>query len=219
LVVAPHADDELLGCGGTLLRLIRAHGARAHWLIVTSISETHGHSVERSAERRAEVAAVARAAGFASVYELGFAPAGLDRVAQGDLVAAISKVVREIAPNTVFLPFRGDAHSDHRIVFDAAAACTKWFRYPSVKHVLAYETISETDFGLDPDTRSFNPNIWVDTSDYHAEKLALLDHYPSEIGEFPFPRSKQAITAQAQLRGSQAGVAAAEAFVLLKSIY
>ena len=131
-------------------------------------------------------------------------------------VAAFSTLVRTVQPQIVYLPFRGDIHTDHAAVFDAAAACTKWFRYPSVGRVLAYETLSETEFILNPESRPFQPNVFVDISTYLDRKVELMMRFEGEHAAFPFPRSEQAIRALAQVRGATAGYQAAEAFMLLK---
>ena len=135
-----------------------------------------------------------------------------------DLIDKFSAVFKEFQPVEVLLPCRSDVHTDHRLVFDAAVACTKWFRYPSVKRVIAYETISETEFGLDPDN-SFQPNYFVDISEFLDLKLEIMAVYKSELSDFPFPRSIEAIRALAALRGSTAGFMAAEAFQLLRERY
>ena len=97
-----------------------------------------------------------------------------------------------------------------------ATACTKWFRHRTVKRVLAYETLSETDFGIDPRDAQFKPNLFVNISDYLEQKLQLMRVYSSELGEFPFPRSEKSLRALAQIRGAQAGCEAAEAFMSLR---
>jgi LmbE family N-acetylglucosaminyl deacetylase len=131
-----------------------------------------------------------------------------------ELVGSFSKIFKEFEPEELFLPHRGDSHSDHRVVFDATAACTKWFRYPSIKSVLAYETASETEFGLSKEML-FKPNYFIDISDYLNTKLEILKIYESEIGEHPFPRSIDSLEALAKWRGSNSGYKAAEAFELL----
>lgn len=95
---------------------------------------------------------------------------------------------------------------------------TKWFRYPSVKRILAYETLSETDFGLGTDL-GFRPNIFINIENYLEDKLRAMDIYASELGRFPFPRSDEAIRALATLRGAASGFQAAEAFELLRERY
>jgi len=214
LVVAPHPDDEVLGVGGTLLRR-KAEDVKVAWLIVTTISAELGWSKEKVKQRADEVKRVTELFGFDEVFTLNFSTTQLDRVPMSDLVAGISEAFRSFQPEEVFVPHPSDVHTDHRIVFDAAASCTKWFRYPSVKRVLAYETLSETDFGLCTD-QGFRPNVFVDIEPFLDDKLRAMDIYESEMGVFPFPRSHEAIRALATLRGAASGFKAAEAFELLR---
>jgi N-acetylglucosamine malate deacetylase 1 len=217
LVVAPHPDDEILGCGGTLLRR-KAEGADLGWLLVTGISGQTGWSAEVKQQRAAEIDKVGELVGFDQVYNLALPSAQLDQLPMSDLVEKFSAVFQEFQPMEVLLPCRSDVHTDHRVVFDAGAACIKWFRCPSVKRVMAYETISETEFGLDPDN-SFQSNYFVDISEFLERKLEIMTVYKSELSDFPFPRSNEAIRALATLRGSTAGFMAAEAFQLLRERY
>ena len=219
LVVAPHPDDELLGCGGLLLKR-GEQGAEIGWLIITAISETNGWPKEAEATRNQEIETVRTGLGIASenVFQLGFAPAGLDDVRRSDLVSRIAEVVGQFKPTEVLLPFPGDTHSDHLHAFEAAQACVKSFRSPSVRRVLCYETLSETNFGINPIQNAFRPNLFVDITPHLDRKVELLSTYVSEIADVPFPRSLSAIRALALLRGSQAGVEAAEAFMILKEI-
>jgi N-acetylglucosamine malate deacetylase 1 len=217
LVVAPHPDDETLGCGGTLLRHI-ARGEHVHWLIVTDMTIERGYSAAAIQKRASEIGSVAAAYKFAGVHNLSLPPAGLDELPQSELVAAIAGVIKAVLPHTVYLPFRGDAHTDHRIVFDAVAACSKWFRYPSIRRVLCYETLSETDFGLDPHGAAFTPNCFIDISAHLDRKLEIARLFEGEILDFPFPRSVQALRALAQVRGAACGAQAAESFMLLREI-
>lgn len=214
LVIAPHPDDEVLGVGGTLLRR-KAEGGQLAWLIVTDISTANGWKQEQVERRADEIARVSALFGFDQVFTLDFPTTELDRVAVGELVAGISGAFKAFAPEEVFVPHPSDVHTDHRAVFDAAAACTKWFRYPSVKRVLAYETLSETDFGLGTEL-GFRPNVFVDIAPYLDGKLAAMDIYSSEMAPFPFPRSPEALRALAAVRGVAAGYRAAEAFQLLR---
>ena len=216
IVIAPHPDDEVLGVGGTLMRR-KAEGEKMAWLIVTGITTETGWSDEKIRQRADEIKRVTELIGFDSVFELNFPTTQLDQVPMSDLIAAISNVFKMFEPEEVFVPHPSDVHTDHRIVFDAVASCTKWFRYPSVRRVLAYETLSETDFGLGTN-QTFRPNVFVNIEPYLADKLRVMDIYELEIGEFPFPRSYEAIRALATLRGVASGFKAAEAFELLREI-
>lgn len=214
LVVAPHPDDEILGCGGTLLRR-RAEGCEVDCLFVTGIATAYGWTAERVEQRNAEIERVASMVGFRQVVQLGLQPAHLDTMSMVELVQRIGDVVRDSAPDEILVPSGADVHSDHRVVFDAVGSCAKWFRYPSVLRVMAYETLSETDFALHPDT-AFRPNVFVDISKYLDRKLEILGIYASELAPYPFPRSLDTVRALAQVRGAASGFFAAEAFQLLR---
>lgn len=214
IVVAPHPDDEVLGVGGTLMRR-KAEGAELAWLIVTSISAEHGWDAGRVARRSDEIRRVSEFIGFDQVFALDLPSTRLDQVPMADLVAGISAAFTSFAPTEVLVPHPGDVHTDHRAVFTAVASCSKWFRYPSIRRLLAFETPSETDFGVQAGGE-FSPNVFVDIGPYLERKIQAMEIYASEIGEFPFPRSRDAIRALAAVRGAASGFTAAEAMMLLR---
>ncbi len=217
LVIAPHADDETLGCGGVLHKY-KSLGYELSWLLVTEMSEEAGYTATAVKRREKEIEQVKLLYGFSRVFRLRFYPAQLDILPRSELIREISSVISEVMPQDVFTPFGGDVHSDHKVVFDAVAAASKTFRNPCVKRLLAYETLSETDFALQGVPSCFNPNLFVDIDGFLEKKLEALTLYQSEIDQFPFPRSTRAVEALASLRGVQAGCRNAEAFVLLKGV-
>jgi LmbE family N-acetylglucosaminyl deacetylase len=169
LVAAPHPDDESLGCGGTLLRHI-ANGDKVYWLIGTTIKEDKGFSSVKVKTRQKEIKKVFGAYGFAGYIQLDFATTELDQVPRNKLIQEISNYVNEVKPHTIYLPYRNDAHSDHAFIHDATVACTKSFRYPFIRKICVYETLSETEFGLRSDDPGFKPNFWVDISEFLEKK-------------------------------------------------
>ncbi len=214
LVVAPHPDDEVLGVGGTLLRR-KGEGVETAWLVVTGISAEFGWTPEQVQSRKIEIEKNTETFGFESVFELGFPTTKLDTIPMGELISKISDCFNFFQPEEIFVPHPSDVHTDHRIVFDAVASCTKWFRYSFIQRILAYETLSETDFSLGV-AKPFNPNFFIDITPHLKNKIDAMSVYTSELGSFPFPRSNEAIRAQATLRGAQSGFVAAEAFELLR---
>jgi LmbE family N-acetylglucosaminyl deacetylase len=217
LVVAPHPDDETLGCGGALLKH-RANNEDVHWLIVSDMQIEHGYSESVVDRRQEQIHNVAAAYEFSKVHNLGFPPASLDTIPKAELVQGIGQVISEISPATIYLPFRGDIHTDHAEVFDAVVSCTKWFRYPSVRKILSFETLSETELGINLDGTHFIPNYFVDITPYIERKVEIASIYKEEMGEFPFPRSPEAIRALAKVRGATCGCESAESFMLLREI-
>jgi LmbE family N-acetylglucosaminyl deacetylase len=218
LVIAPHPDDETLGCGGTLLRHVN-EGDRVYWLIGTTIKEGYGFSSDRVKSRQKEIKQIYQMYGFTGYKQLDFNTTELDQVPRNSLVQEISEYVNEVKPNTIYLPYRNDVHSDHAQIFDASVTCTKSFRYPFVKKVCVYETLSETEFGMRTDDPGFKPNMWVDISAYIERKIEIMKIFNSEIEDHPFPRSIENIKALSNLRGSSVSCTNAEAFMILKEIY
>lgn len=216
LIVAPHPDDETLGVGGTLLKY-QKQGDQLYWLVITTVNSHPGYSKQFQTDRAEQIKTVTNLYSMSDTFELPFLSAELDRYPLSDIIKAIHAVISKLQPDIVYLPFAYDAHSDHRITFEAAFTCTKTFRYPSIKEVLMYETPSETDFSF-PGSFTFHPTVFVDVSNTFNQKLSILSEYKSELGSHPFPRSIESINALAQLRGAQSNCHFAESFMLLKRL-
>lgn len=217
LVVAAHPDDETLGVGGTILKH-KADGDQIYWLIVTNIFENQGFSGDRVASRQKEIDKVAKLYCFDETIKLDYPTMELSSSSLISLIPKISSVFAKLQPEFVYVMNRSDAHSDHRFIFDAIAACTKSFRYPYIKKVLMYECISETEFAPALPERAFLPNYFVDITAHFEKKIEIMKEFASEVGEHPFPRSLKNIESLAIFRGASVGVEFAEAFQLIKYI-
>ena len=213
LVVAVHPDDETLGCGGTLLKH-KESTDEIHWLICTTIDKSHSYYEKRAKE----IKEVSDAYKFDSVHNLRLKTMRVDEYSMSELIVKISKIINEVQPNIIYLPFKGDVHSDHRAIFEASYSCTKSFRYPFVKKIYMIETLSETEFAPSTKEDSFIPNTFVDISKHMNKKIDIMKIFESEIENHPFPRSERNLEALATLRGATSGVEYAESFVLLKEI-
>lgn len=216
LCVAVHADDETLGCGGTILKH-KAQGDEIHWLLLTGPTINHpSHFTQDHINARADrVSRIAVAYGYDSLSYLGLPTQLLHSLDLRDIIQRISDVMKRIQPNIIYTMFANDVHSDHRVAFDAVYSCTKSFRYPFIERIYMMETLSETEFALATPSRTFLPNVYVDITDFIDRKLEIMQMYPTELMQEPYPRSLSSIKALARLRGSRAGVMYAEAFQLL----
>lgn len=216
LCIAVHADDETLGCGGTILKH-KAQGDEIHWLLLTGPTENHPcNFTQEHIDARAErVQRVAAAYGYDSVEYVALPTQLLHTLDLRDIIQKISNVIKKIQPNIIYTMFANDVHSDHRVAFDAVYSCTKSFRYPFIEKIYMMETLSETEFALATPARTFLPNVYVDITDYIDRKLEIMEMYPSELMQEPYPRSLSSIKALARIRGSRSGVMYAEAFQLL----
>ena len=145
LVIAPHPDDETLGCGGTLLKH-KQNGDSINWLIATSISglKTDDSNIQ---DRKNLIDKVSDSYKFNTTYSLNFPTTSLDTIPKKEIINEFEKIFSELEPNIIYVPYRLDAHSDHEVVFDAAVACAKTFRSPSIKSIscLLYTSPSPRD--------------------------------------------------------------------------
>ena len=210
LVIAPHPDDETLGCGGTLLKR-KSQNASIAWLIITGIKEEDGWPKEKVINREKEIKRVEFEYDFDHVYNLKKPAALLDKLPLAELIKEISFVFNDFKPEEIFLPHWNDIHSDHRVTFEASIACSKSFRNPQIRNIFAYETLSETEFSYKSND-SFNPNYFIDISNFLEKKIEIISTFQSEISDFPFPRSIEMIRSLSKIRGSRCGCKAAESF-------
>ena len=218
LVVAPHPDDETLGCGGALLKHMAA-GDEVFWLVCTRMTASRGYSAAQMAAREALLARVHHAYGFAGMKVLDFAAGGLDAVDFGALIRAVGGYIKEVAPSVIYAPNRSDVHTDHQVTARAVWSCTKAFRQPGIAALLMYETVSETDYAPAFLENAFVPNVFVDISGFLEQKLALLALYETELLPAPFPRSPENVRAMGVVRGGSVNVRAAEAFMLVRAVW
>lgn len=216
LVIAPHDDDEVLGVGGTIAKHV-SRGDRVYVCIVTSGKEPlfTAEDMEVLAQETARVHAFL---GVAHTYFLGFPAAMLEDVPRYQLNQQLMDVIFETKPEIVYLPHFGDMQKDHTLTAEAAMVGLRP-KYPHVvREIYAYETLSETEWNIPHPKNMFIPNVFSDISDFLDTKLQALAMYTTQVADFPNPRSVEAVSCLAKLRGSTINVRAAEAFYLIRKI-
>ena len=211
LVISPHPDDEIIGCGATLSKY--KNSKSINWVIITKMSQKKGFSKKKINEREKEINKIVQMLKIKKTIKLDFDTGYLNKGNLDKLIKNLSSVLKEIKPDTIFCPFINDAHSDHFFVTHALNSISKVFRHPYIKNVLMYETLSETNMNLVK--KRFKPNYYIDVTKHINSKISLTKIYKSEFNKHPFPRSKKTIKALAELRGSESGYDYAEAFQLL----
>lgn len=214
LVVAPHPDDETLGCGGTLLKH-KKNRDQLFWLIGSNIHTKNGWPVKVVEQSQIEIKQVFQMYGFEKSVQLDFPATGLDSISYKEIIDKISDIIKELEPSIIYVPNRSDIHSDHRVMFNAVVSCCKDFRAPFIRRILMYECLSETEYAPALNEYAFVPNVFVDISEYLDQKLEILKVYASEVMEAPLPRSIETVSSLARYRGSRIGKEYAEAFCLL----
>ena len=216
LVFAPHPDDETIGVGGTILKRL-ANGDKVAWVIVTAM-KPENYSINEINKKKNKIKLVYQLYKFSKIFELNFGASMLDDVPKIKLYKKISKTIKDFKPDEIFIPHPSDSHSDHRIVFKAVSSCTKTFRYPYIKKILCYETLSETGYGLKlkNGTKSFEPNYYNDISKFMKKKTKIARIYSDEFKKHPFPRSIKSIISNGLIRGAESNFTFAECFELLR---
>mgnify|MGYP001077220383 CR=1 FL=1 len=216
LIVAPHADDEVLGVGGTIAKNV-TEGNEVYVCVVT-----HGveplFSKETERQVREETLKAHELLGIKKTYFLEYPAVMLEQVERYKLNGSILDVVQKIEPDEVYIPHVGDMQKDHQIVNEAVMVAVRPKYEHKVYAVYAYETLSETEWNIPNTINAFIPTVYHDISGFLEKKKQALSCFKTQLSEFPNPRSLKAVDALAKYRGSTAGVRAAEAFVLIREI-
>lgn len=216
LIIAPHADDEILGCGGVIAKYAK-NGGRVSVAVMTQGSSRY-YSREAIELVRQETLKAHDLLNISETFFFDFPAPGLESILKSDINNKLAKLINRVRPTSIFLPFIGDVHSDHVEIFKSSMVALRPISSWQVAQVFAYETLSETNWNAPYLTPSFIPNTYVDISDTIDIKIAAFKCFQSQQKKFPHERSIEAIKALAVRRGTTVHKAAAEAFVMLRQI-
>jgi LmbE family N-acetylglucosaminyl deacetylase len=209
-------DDEVLGCGGAIAR----HVEEGHNVVVCVVCNRAYDHVYDAADINAEKQSTKDAQlvlGYQSLRFLDLPDEKLYAHLQ-ETITGIEQVVAEFQPGLVYTAFGGDLHQDHRTVAHAVGIVLRAGAAASVHRALAFEVPSGTDQALPGLGDTFAPTVFVDIDSQLDRKINAMRAYSREMRAFPHPRSLEMLTAKARSRGAQVGLAAAEAFILLREI-
>ncbi|MFN5372676.1 MAG: PIG-L deacetylase family protein [Bacteroidia bacterium] len=225
LLVAAHPDDELLGCGATMKRLIDEFNCQIRVIIlgegITSRSD------ERDPEKwakhleihRANIKKAQEAIGYQSAGIYNFADNRFDSVDLLDLVKVIEKEKTDFDPEIIFTHHGGDTNIDHRRTFEAVVTAIRPMSHEKVQTLICFETPSSTEWQAFNYPNPFLPNLFMSISENNLNaKIKGMESYEFEKRPYPHPRSPEALKIQAQRWGVAIGKPLAEAFMLIRSI-
>lgn len=205
LIIGAHPDDELLGCGGTVIRHWE-NGDVVHVLICCEWSNR-----DHAEHQEGYMHSVMEKLHVQKLYTLKLPDQRLDQFPLLSLVQPIEKVMDEFNPQVIYTHFQGDNNQDHRRVFDATMIAARPIR-ETLDAIYTFYTPSSTEWGREV---RFSPDIWVDISDVIEKKLEAFACYESEIKPYPHPRSLQALRNTARFWGNQSLMAYAEVFQMV----
>ena len=203
LIIAPHADDEVLGVGGTIQKHIQ-HGDIVDVVIVCDRESTHD---QKSYADQANTIL-----GVNDVTWLGFPDECVDNMMR-DLIKKIETKYNELKPDIVYICNGDDVNTDHQIIHRACVVVCRSIQNHSPRQVLVYEVPSSTTQSL---PKTFQPNYYVSlTEDDVNTKCEAMHAYKCELRDFPNPRNSRGIKVYAQYRGMECNSMYAECFNLL----
>ena len=216
LILSPHCDDEILGCGGTIPKYSKK-GYDINELILTNANKgaPEIYPPEEIEKLRKEAEIANNLIGTNRLFFEDLPAINLNNYPIYKITNIIDKYIKEINPEVILMPSANDIHDDHKIIFKAAKVSMRPNKKSNLKKILSYEVLSETEWN--EDGKSFNPNYFVTLkkADIKKKVNAFLK-YKSQVKKFPHPRSKEAIINLSKVRGSQAFVEFAEAYKVEK---
>ena len=216
LIIAPHPDDEVLGCAG-IMRKYSSEGHEVFVLIVTR-GTSKKYSDVRITKGRKQALQAHFSLGVKETFFFDFPAPELDMVSLASISDSIFELIKKLKIDTLFIPHRGDIHRDHYIVFNAALVAARPVGDYTVKSIYAYETLSETEWAAPYSHDAFIPDHFVNIEQYFQSKLEAMSCYSGQLRTFPNPRSLESIEALAKFRGSTVGFERAEAFMTIRTI-
>ena len=216
-IIAAHADDEALGCGGTIARHT-AMGDEVRVLFMTDGEASRGERSEQAYVRAMASQAACACLGVATPTNLDFPDNAMDTVPLLSIAKSIAAALKDFEPDIVYTHHAQDLNVDHRLTHEAVMTVLR--PQPDLKNstILAFETVSSTEWRSQTSGTAFIPNWYQDISEYLDRKLEALVIYEMEMRAWPHARSLKAVEHLARWRGASIGRQAAEAFQLVRSV-
>lgn len=216
LVIAPHADDEILGLGGTISKYVDK-SYQVIVLIMTNANKGNPKDYPESLinKIREESRVANKILGVKELIFYDYPALSLDNLNISEMAKTIKKNIIKFKPLKVFIPNSDDIHLDHQHVHTACLVACRPNNSFKIKELLSYETLSETEWGR----IQFSPDKYEILSKKNLQnKIKAFKKYNSQIKKKFHPRSVEGIENLSRLRGSNISVQYAEAFKVVRII-
>ena len=222
LVIAAHPDDELLGCGATLLHYKKL-GYKIKVIFLSdgeSSRDIDKHKISKLIKiRQKQAKQVSKRCKFLEPSFGNFPDNKLDKIPFLNIVKLVEKQIFSFKPEIIFTHFENDLNIDHQLAFKSVITASRPLTKCFVRKIYCFETPSSTEFNFTRNNlKKFNPNFYIDVSRFITKKIKILNIYKQELRKWPHSRSLKSITNLAKYRGSEIGVKYAEAFVLIREL-
>lgn len=213
LIVVAHPDDEVLGAGATINKLIK----EGNNIAVVTMANHAAARANISDTLAIDQAKAMKILGVEKVYAADFPNIKMNTVPHLELVQFVEKCIIDFNADAIITHHPSDTNNDHvQTSYAVQAACRLFQRrenFPALKELLYMEVLSSTEWSLDSSANRFTPNYFVEIEKNGVNvKLEALSAYKGVMRPYPHPRSTEAIEGLAAYRGAQSGCNYAEAF-------
>ena len=213
LVIVAHPDDEVLGAGATINKLIQQGNRVAVVIMVRNADARNNLSDTLSIDMENAMSIL----GVDKVYQADFPNIKMNIIPHLDIVRFIETCIVDWQADAIITHHPSDTNIGHQETSRAVNAACRLFQrvtdVPQLKELLYMEIPSSTEWNLNVAEKQFIPNMFVEIGQEGITlKLQALSAYKGVMRAFPHPRSKTAIEGLAAYRGAQSGCYYAEAF-------
>ena len=229
LVIVAHPDDEVLGMGGTIAKH-SANKDKIHVVYLTqgiksrrSVKNQTRYEIKEKDEKiiNNEIEKLKKNAlksnkilGVKDTKFYDLPDNELDSIPRLKIIKIIEKEIERIKPEIVYTNHYGDLNIDHRLVYEACLTACRPIKSKNPQ-LITFGVISSMEWNF---PNSFNPNYFVNITNYVKLKIRAMKAYENEIRKFPHPRSIENIEITAKKMGTICGKKYSEAFEIIRII-
>ena len=210
-IVAAHPDDEILGCGGTIIKFREKYDVNV--IFMTNGTSARGKNKKEAVLRKKACLDLFKFLKLKKPIFMNFPDNKMDTVPLLKIIQKLEKIIEKNKPKIIFTHYSECLNIDHKITSQAVMTACRPLKNCSVKKILSFEVLSSTEWAKF-NNKSFEPNYFIDISSSFEKKLIAMKFYKRELRKYPHSRSLKAIESLARFRGISCGDSYAEGFFL-----
>lgn len=225
MIVVAHPDDEILGIGGTINRLINEFKSVIHVVILGEGVTSRGKNRDLSKDKnklikhKENINDAKLILGYQTLQLYNLPDNRFDSIDLIDIIKLVEKEKEKFKPDIVFTHHFGDLNIDHKKTYDAVMTAFRPLSHETCEYILTFETLSSTEWRPPLEGKNFKPNFYIEIKESNLKsKISSMECYEFEKRVFPHPRSPKSIKINALNNGKIVGVNFAEAFCLVRGI-
>lgn len=225
LIVVAHPDDEVIGLGSTINKLVKNYNCYIKCVIlgegITSRDKTRDIEKRRKQleTHRSNIYSSKKIIGYQEIAIYDLPDNRFDSIPLLDIVKIVEDEKTLFSPDIIFTHHSGDLNIDHQKTYESVITSTRPLENERASTIITFETFSGTEWQPSIDPKIFRPNLFIEISKEELEiKKQAMECYDFEKRAYPHPRSPKALEISAQKNGIIVGCELAESFCIIRSI-